>query len=113
MKDCTAFTEKEIAEIKGRAVKINMILALLLVMIGLMFYPFTTISDLSRNVGNLAGMFEEHKTWLDREREQTLKRLDKMEKEYINLGKKFYWINRNSKEANQEIKKVSDYLLLP
>ncbi len=51
MKNCTAFTDKEIAEIKGRAVKINMILALLLVMIGLMFYPFTTISDLSRNVG--------------------------------------------------------------
>jgi len=113
MKDCTAFTDKEIAEIKGRATKINVILTLLFVMIGLMFYPFTTISDLSSNVGNLTGMFKEHKTWLIRESEQTLKRLEKMEEEYSNLNKKFYWMNRNSREANEKIQKVSDYLLDP
>ena len=99
---CGVFSAEEIRIFKGLPRLINYILGLFITIIVLIFVPFAIITHLSMQVGSLTSVMEERE-----KRVQTDQlRIEKLENKFEKFQDKFYWVNRNSREANEGIKKL-------
>jgi hypothetical protein len=106
----SVFTADEVQEIRRMTGTMRVILGLFIAIVVLIFIPFHTVSQLSKEVGALTAIVSDQKEWVLKDRDETRLRINKIEERYISLDKKFYWINRNSREANEKIGKLNDQL---
>jgi hypothetical protein len=100
---CSIFSISEIAALRKVPGAMKLIIALFLVIMGLMFTPMISISRLAEQVGEVSAILKERRATDLEFRERQRERLAALEKKTCLEPKKFYWINRNSREANEKI----------
>lgn len=100
---CSVFSDQEIAEARKVPAMMKIVIGLFLVILGGIFIPFQTVSELSKNVGALTAVQIERQDSYLRNKKQEAERLKKFDK-------KLYWIDRNLQETRNEIKGLKKIL---
>lgn len=114
---CAVFSEREVEEIRKIPGLMKWILLLFIAIVVLIFVPFQTVTKLSEQVGAMTSqaatftvMLEEKRQIALRNQQRQSQRMKKIEEQHLSFQKKFYWINRNSREANRGIQELNKSL---
>lgn len=103
---CSVFNATELSAIRGIPILMKAIIALLVGLIALIFIPFSITNSLSKDVGSLLATQEVHWKKATREYEFLVSKIETLE-EKISLNKKFYWVDRNSREAREGVDRLT------
>ena len=103
---CSAFSEGEIGEIRKIPGMIKLIMGLFVAIVALIFVPFQTVTKLAEQVGELSAIVKERRASALEFQRNNKRRLTALEGKTCLPSKKFYWINRNSREANERLKEL-------
>jgi len=111
---CRVFSTQEITAIKQVPGMMKVLIVLFAAIVVLIFIPFQTVTTLATSVGELtSGMSalttrtaEQNRRIIDRHKD-----ISELKKQYDEMQKKLYWINRNSREANERVKELRALLL--
>lgn len=109
---CSVFSDREVDEIRKVPGMMKWILLIFAAIVILIFVPFQTVSQLAEQVGTLSAIVKERREAELKFRENQAERLSALENKTCLSPKKFYWINRNSREANERIKELKNLLEL-
>lgn len=105
-KPCSVFTEEELRELRRVPWGMKIVIGLFVAIVVLIFVPFQTVTQLGHQVGILTAVQTERRALYEKQLEMQQQRLEKVEAAHAAFQKKFYWINRHSREANEKIEKV-------
>lgn len=105
-KPCSVFTEEEVRDLRRVPGGLKLIVGLFVAIVALIFVPFQTVSQLAGQVGTLTAVQAERRTLYEKELEFHKIRMEKIESAHISFQKRFYWIDRHSREANEKIERV-------
>jgi len=104
------FSEGEIGEIRKIPGMIKLIMGLFVAIVALIFVPFSTVTKLAEQVGELSAIVKERRAAALEFQKNNTSRLIALESKTCLPPKKFYWINRNSREANERLKELESAL---
>lgn len=107
---CSAFSENEIIEIRRTPAMFKAILAIFIAIVVLIFVPFQTVTKLAEQVGTLSAIVNDRRAAEIEFKKSSIARLSALENKTCLPPKKFYWINRNSREANEKLKDLKTFL---
>ena len=105
-KPCAVFSEAELRDLRRVPWGFKIVIGMFMAIVALIFVPFQTVTQLGQQVGVLTAIQAERRTLYEKQLDMQQQRMEKIESVYTSFQKKFYWINRNSREANEKIEKV-------
>ncbi len=108
--ECCVFSELEINDIRRSPGMMKLIIVLFIVIVVMIFMPYSSMNSLSKEVGQVGILLKERHSQIVKRQEKIEKRLEQLEREKPSLDKKIYWINRNSRETNEGIQALAKLL---
>ena len=110
--ECAVFSAQEIAGLRVVKPLLILIVGLLTAFIALLFIPSITVLNMSEKVVKMAVLLEEGEKRVRENQKNLEKRLKKIEENNIELSRQFYkklwYVDKNSREANEKLNLITD-----
>lgn len=105
-KPCAVFSVEEIRELRRIPWGLRLIIGLFVAIVALIFVPFQTVNQLSTQVGSIVAIQTERRGFYEKEIALQMERIKKIEDVHAAFSKKFYWIDRHSRETHEKVREI-------